>query len=99
MTDWPLPETCTFRDQTVRFNVTGTGPPLVLVHGTPFSSYVWHRIAPHLAQIRTVHYYDLLGYGQSEMRDGQDVVAWRPERLARRVARALAIEEPGCDRA
>jgi len=73
MNDWPLPQTYTFRDQSVRFNVTGTGPPLVLVHGTPFSSYVWHRIAPHLAQHRTVHYYDLLGYGQSAMCDGQDV--------------------------
>ena len=25
------------------------GPPIVLVHGTPFSSYVWRRIAPALA--------------------------------------------------
>jgi pimeloyl-ACP methyl ester carboxylesterase len=73
MQNWPLPESYTFRDQAVRFNVSGNGPPLVLVHGTPFSSYVWHRIAPHLAQTRTVYYYDLLGYGQSEQRDGQDV--------------------------
>ncbi|MGF6998149.1 pimeloyl-ACP methyl ester carboxylesterase [Paraburkholderia sp. GAS32] len=73
MQNWLLPESYTFRDQTVRFRVTGNGPPLVLVHGTPFSSYVWHRIAPHLAQVRTVYYYDLLGYGQSEQRDAQDV--------------------------
>ena len=73
MQNWPLPESYTFRNQTVRFRVTGDGPPLVLVHGTPFSSYVWHRIAPHLAQVRTVYYYDLLGYGQSEQRDAQDV--------------------------
>ncbi len=25
----------------------GDGPPLVFVHGTPFSSFVWHRIAPY----------------------------------------------------
>jgi pimeloyl-ACP methyl ester carboxylesterase len=73
MRNWPLPESYTFRDQTVRYHVTGDGPPLVLVHGTPFSSYVWHRIAPYLADTRTVYYYDLLGYGQSEQRDGQDV--------------------------
>jgi pimeloyl-ACP methyl ester carboxylesterase len=73
MQAWPLPERYTFRDQTVRYNVTGNGPPLVLVHGTPFSSYVWHRIAMHLAPVRTVYYYDLLGYGQSEQRDQQDV--------------------------
>ncbi|CAD6556141.1 alpha/beta fold hydrolase [Paraburkholderia metrosideri] len=73
MQNWPLTESYTFADQTVRYQVTGNGPPLVLVHGTPFSSYVWHRIAPYLAQTRTVYYYDLLGYGQSEQRDGQDV--------------------------
>ncbi|WP_429304449.1 alpha/beta fold hydrolase [Paraburkholderia sp. GAS199] len=65
MPTWPLPHCHTFRGQAVRFHVTGDGPPLVLVHGTPFSSYVWHRIAPHLARIRTVYYYDLLGYGLS----------------------------------
>src|ERR1700755_919394 len=73
MQAWPLPESYTFRAQTVRYNGTGNGPPLVLIHGTPFSSYVWHRIAPHLARSRTVYVYDLLGYGQSEQRDGQDV--------------------------
>lgn len=73
MQNWLLPESYTFRDQTVRYAVTGDGPPLVLVHGTPFSSYVWHRIAAHLAPTHTVYYYDLLGYGQSEQRDGQDV--------------------------
>jgi pimeloyl-ACP methyl ester carboxylesterase len=25
--------------------VRGTGPALVFVHGTPFSSHVWHRVA------------------------------------------------------
>lgn len=73
MPPWPLPESYTFRDQTVRFRVAGKGPPLVLIHGTPFSSYVWHRIAPHLEPTRTVHYYDLPGYGQSTQCDGQDV--------------------------
>jgi pimeloyl-ACP methyl ester carboxylesterase len=73
MQNWPLSESYTFRDQAVRYHVTGNGPPLVLVHGTPFSSYVWHRIAPHLARTHTVHYYDLLGYGRSTQCDGQDV--------------------------
>jgi pimeloyl-ACP methyl ester carboxylesterase len=73
MQDWPLDQRYTFRDQSIRFRVTGNGPPLVMIHGTPFSSYVWHRIAPHLASTRTVYLYDLAGYGQSEMRAGQDV--------------------------
>ncbi len=51
----------------------GDGRPTVLVHGTPFSSYVWRRIGPELARDRQVYLFDLLGYGQSEMREGQDV--------------------------
>jgi pimeloyl-ACP methyl ester carboxylesterase len=46
---------------------------MVLVHGTPFSSYVWRRIVPCLATQRRVFYFDLLGYGQSERRDVPDV--------------------------
>jgi len=49
------------------------GSPLVLLHGTPFSSIVWRRIAPYLATHRRVFYFDLLGYGRSEKREGQDV--------------------------
>jgi pimeloyl-ACP methyl ester carboxylesterase len=68
-----LTETFDFHGQTIRYGVVGDGPPLVLVHGTPFSSAVWRRILPYFAENRRVHFYDLLGYGQSEMRDGQDV--------------------------
>jgi pimeloyl-ACP methyl ester carboxylesterase len=65
--------TYTFRGQSVRYWVAGTGRPLVLLHGTPFSSHVWHRIAPALMGVRTVYRFDLLGYGLSEKRAGQDV--------------------------
>ena len=72
---WSLPETFRFEGQAVRFGRVRRGdrPPLVLVHGTPFSSVVWRRIAPHLSEHRQVFYYDLLGYGRSEMRSSQDV--------------------------
>ncbi|HEY4889240.1 MAG TPA: alpha/beta hydrolase [Candidatus Dormibacteraeota bacterium] len=73
MTRWVLGRSYSFRDQEVRYTVIGEGPPVVLVHGTPFSSYVWHRIAPFLAERRQVFMFDLLGYGQSEKREGQDV--------------------------
>lgn len=54
----------------VRWGAVGDGPPLVLLHGTPFSSQVWRRIAPALAARRRVFYVDLLGYGRSDMPDG-----------------------------
>jgi len=72
---WELAGTFSFESQSVRFGSLGRVdlPPLVLLHGTPFSSIVWRRIAPYLAGRRQVFYFDLLGYGRSEMRAGQDV--------------------------
>ncbi len=72
---WSLSESFVFEGQTVRYGTFGhaDAAPLVLVHGTPFSSVVWRRIAPHLAEYRRVLYFDLLGYGRSEMRAEQDV--------------------------
>lgn len=57
----------------IRWGKIGNGPPLVALHGTPFSAQVWCRIVPHLADRRTVYYFDMAGYGLSQMRDGQDV--------------------------
>ncbi|MFQ5936835.1 MAG: alpha/beta fold hydrolase, partial [Acidiferrobacterales bacterium] len=51
----------------------GSGPSAVLVHGTPWSSFNWRHVIARLAEKRTVYYYDLLGYGQSEKRDDQNV--------------------------
>jgi pimeloyl-ACP methyl ester carboxylesterase len=70
---WELHEVFAYDNQPVRWHVIGSGKPLVLLHGTPFSSIVWRRIAPHLARWRRVYYYDLLGYGQSHQQAGQDV--------------------------
>ncbi|MFE3473015.1 alpha/beta hydrolase [Streptomyces sp. B27] len=60
-------------DGAVRWDVLGEGDPVVLLHGTPFSSFIWREIAPALARDHRVHFFDLLGYGRSERRDGQDV--------------------------
>jgi pimeloyl-ACP methyl ester carboxylesterase len=46
---------------------------MVLIHGTPFSSFVWRRIVPCLATQHRVFYFDLLGYGQSDRHDVDDV--------------------------
>src|SRR6516164_6516646 len=44
----------------------GKGPPLLLMHGNPFSHLSWHKFAPRLAQEFTVVATDLRGYGDSE---------------------------------
>ena len=73
MSDWSLTRTFKFQGQTLRYDMHGNGPPVVLVHGTPWSSFNWRHLIPHLAKDWTVYFYDLLGYGQSEMKEGQDV--------------------------
>lgn len=62
---WTLPERFEVGDGTVRWNVLGDGPPLVLLHGTPFSSYIWRDIVPVLARHHRVYIWDMLGFGQS----------------------------------
>jgi pimeloyl-ACP methyl ester carboxylesterase len=47
---------------------------VVLLHGTPFSSYVWRAVARALAaRGHQVYLWDMPGYGQSAMYEGQDV--------------------------
>jgi pimeloyl-ACP methyl ester carboxylesterase len=43
------------------------------VHGTPWSSWVWRRVAVRLAERFAVYVFDLLGFGASEKRPGQDL--------------------------
>jgi haloacetate dehalogenase len=43
----------------------GQGPPLLLMHGNPFTHLSWHKIAPRLAEDFTVVATDLRGYGDS----------------------------------
>ena len=50
--------------------VGGSGPPILLMHGNPFSHLSWHKIAPRLAQEFTVVATDLRGYGDSEKLPG-----------------------------
>lgn len=71
--EWHLAQTFDFNGQQIRWGAFGDGDPLVLVHGTPFSSLVWRRVAPWFARHRRIYYFDLLGYGRSEKRAGQDV--------------------------
>src|SRR4029450_1647628 len=48
----------------------GKGPPLLLLHGNPFSHLCWHKIAPRLASEFTVVATDLRGSGDSEKPPG-----------------------------
>ena len=50
----------------IRYNVTGGGPAVVLVHGWLTSSRLWEQLAGRLAQRFTVYTLDLSGFGESD---------------------------------
>ncbi|MFD7918731.1 alpha/beta fold hydrolase [Streptomyces sp. NPDC059740] len=69
-------------------------PPVVLLHGTPFSSYVWRRIAPVLAREHRVYLWDMPGYGTSAMHDGQDVSLAAQGRVFADICEHWGLTEP-----
>ncbi|MFG2815862.1 alpha/beta fold hydrolase [Streptomyces sp. NPDC048410] len=75
MSEWHLSETFRSTSGDVRWDSLGEPgrDPVVLLHGTPFSSYVWRAVARALARHHQVFVWDMPGYGTSEMADGQDV--------------------------
>jgi haloacetate dehalogenase len=60
-------ETMTMERDGVRLcaRAGGHGEPLLLLHGHPQSSVMWHRVAPQLAQCFRLVLLDLRGYGDS----------------------------------
>jgi pimeloyl-ACP methyl ester carboxylesterase len=94
MAEWRLREALSTEQGSVRFDRFGSGPPLVLAHGTPFSSFVWRRLAPVLAARWTVHVWDMLGYGSSDKRDGQDVSLAAQSRILGALLDHWEIAEP-----
>jgi pimeloyl-ACP methyl ester carboxylesterase len=94
MTDWNLDCSFSFGGDAVRYRVAGSGPDLLLVHGTPFSSYVWHRILREVQRNWRVHLFDLLGYGQSTKREGQDVSLGIQNRVLAAFLAHLGLDRP-----
>lgn len=59
----------------VAYDVFGEGEPVVLIHGTPSSSYLWRGVVEELRNEWELYLFDLVGYGQSSQTDGQNVSA------------------------
>ncbi|GAB4195496.1 MAG: alpha/beta hydrolase [Wenzhouxiangellaceae bacterium] len=66
MSIWNLPYTFEFAERQVKYGVKGEGDPLVLVHGTPWSSFNLRHLISDLSCHYKVYYFDLLGYGESD---------------------------------
>src|SRR5262249_52282682 len=50
---------------TIRVLSKGSGPPLLLIHGHPYTHVTWHKVAPALTDSYTIIAPDLRGYGGS----------------------------------
>ena len=70
-------------DAQIAYDVTGDGPPVLLLHGFPQTRAMWTAIAPHLAQNFTVVTADLRGYGASH----------KPATMAGMSFRAMAADQ------
>jgi len=82
-----------FEAHRIAWGALGESDPLVLLHGTPFSSQAWRRIVPWLARHRRVFFYDLLGYGQSD-KPNEDVSLGRQNRLLAALVREWGLQRP-----
>lgn len=51
---------------TVGYRELGSGPPVLLLHGWPTSSFLWRRVMPLLAERNRVVALDLPGFGASD---------------------------------
>jgi pimeloyl-ACP methyl ester carboxylesterase len=81
--EWVLRERFGTDAGEIAWDRLGQGPPLVLVHGTPWSSWTWRRVAGALSERFTVFVFDLLGFGASDKQADQDVsLRGHGERLA-----------------
>ena len=68
--EWRLADRVDVSGGEVAAGVLGNGAPVILVHGTPASAYLWRKVAPVLAREYRVYVWDLLGFGASRLRPG-----------------------------
>ncbi|MFF2326720.1 MULTISPECIES: alpha/beta fold hydrolase [unclassified Streptomyces] len=96
MSEWQLAETFRSTSGGVRWGSLGQPgqDPVVLLHGTPFSSYVWRAVARSLARRHQVFVWDMPGYGASEMSVGQDVSLAAQGRVFTELLAHWGLEEP-----
>ncbi|OLT04657.1 alpha/beta hydrolase [Pseudonocardia sp. CNS-004] len=80
----------------IRVRTAGTGPPVVLLHGYPQTSAMWHLVAPELARDHTVVLADLPGYGDSLAPPNAPVEAFGKRAMAAEVVAVMG--ELGHDR-
>ncbi len=82
MIDWQLAHAFDSPQGTIRWDRSGEGRPVILLHGTPNWSVIWRNVAPRLAEHWQVYVFDWPGFGTSDRFKGQNI-SWdeQPRRL------------------
>src|SRR5579864_6086262 len=80
-------------DTRVAYRDDGAGPPLLLLHGCPFSSFVWRNVLPTLAATHRCLAPALLGLGDTETAPGADWSLPAQEQMVLGLLDALDIEK------
>jgi pimeloyl-ACP methyl ester carboxylesterase len=70
----------------LHLHTTGSGPPLLLIHGLGSSGQGWPTILPALAEKRTVHLVDLPGHGESARSPASATFAGMADAVADEIA-------------
>jgi pimeloyl-ACP methyl ester carboxylesterase len=96
MHDWQLSQRYSSTSGEVCWDSLGEAglEPVVLLHGTPFSSYVWRGIARSLAPDHQVYVWDMPGYGASDKAKGQDVSLAAQGRIFAELLTYWGLAEP-----
>jgi magnesium chelatase accessory protein len=72
--------------------IAGSGPPLLLLHGTGASTHSWAELIPHLSRQFTVVAPDLPGQGFTRITGRRDVSMTGMARALRELLNTLALE-------
>ncbi|MFB6172152.1 MAG: alpha/beta fold hydrolase [Haloarculaceae archaeon] len=80
-------------DVSMAYRDEGSGDPVVFLHGIPTWSYLWRQVAPELEDEYRTIVPDLVGYGNSDMRDGFDRSIRAQERAVLDLLDDLGVEE------
>lgn len=89
-----LTEALSWQGRTVRWGSAGSGPPVVLCHGTPWSSRLWAPIARALSRHVTVYLWDMPGFGSSSKRPEDAVSLDVQGRLLADLVDAWGLDRP-----
>ena len=82
-------------DLTLAYRELGEGPPVLLLHGWPTSSFLWRDVMPAIADKNRVIALDLPGYGGSDKPAGAKYRFELFERAIDDFLAELGIEELG----